>query len=172
MPDEQAELLRTLHDEHAPALWRYVVWLTRQEIATEYSPERPTAPIHPLTPGWSPSAGPDERQRRLVPREWGTRLDMDCHHSRPGPADTSGYSASAAVGYAMFVTDAAGNSSQVATWTPSSGSSAEPSGTTGVAAAEKCRHPVRGRRASLAARETLAIATSNRIDQRRAISNQ
>jgi RNA polymerase sigma-70 factor (ECF subfamily) len=28
MPDEQAELLRALHDEHAPALWRYVVWLT------------------------------------------------------------------------------------------------------------------------------------------------
>lgn len=28
MPDEQSELLRTLHDEHAPALWRYVVWLT------------------------------------------------------------------------------------------------------------------------------------------------
>lgn len=28
MPDDQAELLRVLHDEHAPALWRYVVWLT------------------------------------------------------------------------------------------------------------------------------------------------
>ncbi|MFM9918542.1 sigma-70 family RNA polymerase sigma factor [Lacisediminihabitans sp. H27-G8] len=28
MVDEQAQLLRTLHDEHAPALWRYVVWLT------------------------------------------------------------------------------------------------------------------------------------------------
>jgi RNA polymerase sigma-70 factor (ECF subfamily) len=28
MADEQADLLRTLHDEHAPALWRYVVWLT------------------------------------------------------------------------------------------------------------------------------------------------
>lgn len=28
MPDEQAQLLRALHDEHAPALWRYVVWLT------------------------------------------------------------------------------------------------------------------------------------------------
>jgi RNA polymerase sigma-70 factor, ECF subfamily len=28
MPDEQAQLLRVLHDEHAPALWRYVVWLT------------------------------------------------------------------------------------------------------------------------------------------------
>ncbi|GAB3035418.1 sigma-70 family RNA polymerase sigma factor [Parafrigoribacterium mesophilum] len=28
MPDEQAELLRVLHDEHGPALWRYVVWLT------------------------------------------------------------------------------------------------------------------------------------------------
>jgi RNA polymerase sigma-70 factor (ECF subfamily) len=28
VPDDQAELLRVLHDEHAPALWRYVVWLT------------------------------------------------------------------------------------------------------------------------------------------------
>jgi RNA polymerase sigma-70 factor (ECF subfamily) len=28
MPDEQAQLLRALHDEHGPALWRYVVWLT------------------------------------------------------------------------------------------------------------------------------------------------
>jgi RNA polymerase sigma-70 factor (ECF subfamily) len=28
VPDEQDELLRVLHDEHAPALWRYVVWLT------------------------------------------------------------------------------------------------------------------------------------------------
>jgi RNA polymerase sigma-70 factor (ECF subfamily) len=28
MVDEQAQLLRALHDEHGPALWRYVVWLT------------------------------------------------------------------------------------------------------------------------------------------------
>jgi RNA polymerase sigma-70 factor (ECF subfamily) len=28
MADEQAQLLRALHDEHGPALWRYVVWLT------------------------------------------------------------------------------------------------------------------------------------------------
>lgn len=28
MADDQAELLRVLHDEHGPALWRYVVWLT------------------------------------------------------------------------------------------------------------------------------------------------
>ena len=27
MTDNQAEALRALHDEHAPALWRYVVWL-------------------------------------------------------------------------------------------------------------------------------------------------
>lgn len=27
MGDRQSELLRALHDEHAPALWRYVVWL-------------------------------------------------------------------------------------------------------------------------------------------------
>jgi RNA polymerase sigma-70 factor (ECF subfamily) len=29
MVDERIELLRALHDEHAPALWRYVVRLTR-----------------------------------------------------------------------------------------------------------------------------------------------
>jgi RNA polymerase sigma-70 factor (ECF subfamily) len=28
MIDEQADLLRTLYDEHAAALWRYVVWRT------------------------------------------------------------------------------------------------------------------------------------------------
>ncbi|HEY0259190.1 MAG TPA: sigma-70 family RNA polymerase sigma factor [Lacisediminihabitans sp.] len=28
MVERQDELLRALHDEHAPALWRYVVWLT------------------------------------------------------------------------------------------------------------------------------------------------
>ncbi|WP_193509816.1 sigma-70 family RNA polymerase sigma factor [Cryobacterium sp. BB736] len=27
MPDQQAQLLRALHDEHAAALWRYVLWL-------------------------------------------------------------------------------------------------------------------------------------------------
>ena len=27
MPDDQEQLLRVLHDEHAPALWRYVIWL-------------------------------------------------------------------------------------------------------------------------------------------------
>jgi RNA polymerase sigma-70 factor (ECF subfamily) len=27
MADAQADALRALHDEHAPALWRYVVWL-------------------------------------------------------------------------------------------------------------------------------------------------
>jgi RNA polymerase sigma-70 factor (ECF subfamily) len=28
MPNEPDQLMRELHDEHAPALWRYVVWLT------------------------------------------------------------------------------------------------------------------------------------------------
>ncbi|MCU1407985.1 MAG: polymerase subunit sigma [Microbacteriaceae bacterium] len=31
MTDERTELLRALHDEHAPALWRYVVRLTHDE---------------------------------------------------------------------------------------------------------------------------------------------
>ena len=35
MPDEQEQLLRALHDEHAPALWRYVVWLTRDPQLAE-----------------------------------------------------------------------------------------------------------------------------------------
>ena len=35
MPDEQARLLRALHDEHAAALWRYVVWLTRDAQLAE-----------------------------------------------------------------------------------------------------------------------------------------
>lgn len=28
MAEEHSRLLRALHDEHAPALWRYVLWLT------------------------------------------------------------------------------------------------------------------------------------------------
>ncbi|AMM19655.1 RNA polymerase subunit sigma [Frondihabitans sp. PAMC 28766] len=31
MVDSDAQLLRALHDEHAPALWRYVVGLTRDD---------------------------------------------------------------------------------------------------------------------------------------------
>jgi RNA polymerase sigma-70 factor (ECF subfamily) len=35
MVDEQSALLRTLYDEHAPALWRYVVWLTGDRYFAE-----------------------------------------------------------------------------------------------------------------------------------------
>ena len=35
MFDEHAELLRTLHDEHAPALWRYMLQLTGDRLFAE-----------------------------------------------------------------------------------------------------------------------------------------
>jgi RNA polymerase sigma-70 factor (ECF subfamily) len=35
MTDERTELLRALHDEHAPAIWRYVVHLTHDEALAD-----------------------------------------------------------------------------------------------------------------------------------------
>lgn len=35
MVDDRTELLRALHDEHAPALWRYVVGLTRNTAGAD-----------------------------------------------------------------------------------------------------------------------------------------
>ena len=60
VPSDQEELLRALHDEHAPALWRYVVWLCGdRQLAEDIVQEtllrawrRPVAAL-----GWRCSAG-------------------------------------------------------------------------------------------------------------------
>lgn len=72
---------------------------------------------------------------RLIKEGWGTRIEMDCRYGAPARANdqtANNYSTATPRGYAMFVTDAAGQSTQVATWTASPGSAVEPSGTTSL----------------------------------------
>ena len=71
---------------------------------------------------------------RLVREAWGTRIEMTCRYADSAATGPSGYRAPR--GYAMFVTDTHGNSSQIATWTAAPGSTVEPSGTTGLAPGE------------------------------------
>lgn len=76
------------------------------------------------------SPSPLRASIRLVPQAWGTRIEMDCHYA--AASATPGYGAAAPAGYAMWVTDAAGHATQVATWTAGPGQDAEPAGTTGL----------------------------------------
>jgi hypothetical protein len=75
---------------------------------------------------------------RLTQEGWGTRIEMDCHYAPPITGQPTPYvpQRGDAASYAMFVTDAAGNTTQVATWTAGPGSDVEPSGTTSLAVAE------------------------------------
>jgi hypothetical protein len=70
----------------------------------------------------------------LVEESWGTRIEMQCTYSAPASTTTSGYGL--ARRYEMFVTDASGNVSQVATWSATPGSTVEPSGTTSLRPSE------------------------------------
>ena len=72
---------------------------------------------------------------KLVPEGWGTRLEMNCRYDATA-STPPGYGTGEGAGYAMFVTDAAGRSMQVATWTATPGSIVEPSGTTSLAVAD------------------------------------
>ena len=67
---------------------------------------------------------------RLVEHEWGTSIDMTCRYA----ASANGYGRETA--YGMYVTDAAGNATQLSTWTAKPGSTVEPSGTTSLALAD------------------------------------
>jgi hypothetical protein len=70
---------------------------------------------------------------RLIKEGWGTRIEMDCRYGKPSTTDyPGGDSAATPRGYAMFVTDASGEATQVATWTAKPGSAVEPSGTTSL----------------------------------------
>lgn len=80
--------------------------------------------------------GPLRASIRLVPQPWGTRVEMDCRYAdHPDGADP-GYGTAPVAGYAMYVTDAAGNATQIATWTAGPGQNAEPEGTTSLTPAE------------------------------------
>ncbi len=70
---------------------------------------------------------------RLVPEGWGTRIEMDCSYG-PRPTGTPPpYDPSTSRSYAMYVTDDHGVATEVATWWSSPGTTAEPSGTVGLA---------------------------------------
>ncbi|MES2092344.1 MAG: zf-HC2 domain-containing protein [Actinomycetota bacterium] len=77
-------------------------------------------------------ANPLTASVNLVPERWGTRLEMICKYA--AASTTSGYSPG--TGYAMFVTDSAGRSMQVATWAAGPGSTVKPLGTTSLAVAD------------------------------------
>jgi hypothetical protein len=69
----------------------------------------------------------------LVAESWGTSIEMNCHYGAQTSSSYPGWSAGGAVDYAMFVTDASGTATQVATWSATPGSTVEPSGTTSLA---------------------------------------
>jgi hypothetical protein len=77
-------------------------------------------------------SSPLRASARLVPQAWGTRIEMDCRYADQPVGD--GYGAAGPADYAMYVTDAAGNATQIATWTAGPGQNAEPAGTTSLAA--------------------------------------
>lgn len=75
-------------------------------------------------------SSPLRASARLVPQPWGTRVEMDCRYAdQPGDG---GYGAAVLADYAMYVTDADGSATQIATWTAGPGQDAEPGGTTSL----------------------------------------
>ncbi len=69
---------------------------------------------------------------RLTAEGWGTRIEMNCHYGAAAGTDP-GWAEGAPADYAMFVTDASGDATQIATWSATPGSTVEPSGTTNLA---------------------------------------
>jgi hypothetical protein len=70
---------------------------------------------------------------KLSTVKWGTRIDMDCTYAASPSAGWDDLTAGASHNYAMYVTDAAGQSTEVASWTATPGTTVEPSGTTSLA---------------------------------------
>lgn len=86
---------------------------------------------------------PVEASVRFVPEQWGTRIEMDCSWGDGGredagqdPAGGTSPADSASVGYVMYVTDTAGSSEAIGSWTSTPGSTVEPSLSTGLPLAE------------------------------------
>ncbi|MHC5795769.1 anti-sigma factor family protein [Lacisediminihabitans sp. FW035] len=96
---------------------------------------KPAAPVSTTLTLAQVVPGPLSADVNLVPEGWGTRLEMNCRYDATS-STPPGYRAGEGAGYAMFVTDAAGRSMQVATWNASPGSTVEPSGTTSLAVAD------------------------------------
>lgn len=63
---------------------------------------------------------------RLVEHQWGTSIDMTCRYA------TGANSYDGEATYGMYVTDLAGHTTQLSTWTAGPGSTVEPTGTTSL----------------------------------------
>lgn len=75
-------------------------------------------------------ASPLDAEVRLVSHEWGTSIDMECRYA----AGSRNYDSGAS--YGMYVTDTAGNSAQLSTWSAKPGSTVHLTGTTSVPLAD------------------------------------
>lgn len=76
------------------------------------------------------AASPLDADIRLVAHEWGTSIDGECRYS----AGSRNYGSEAV--YGMYVTDSAGNSTQLSTWSAKPGSTVHLTGTTSLPLAE------------------------------------
>jgi hypothetical protein len=89
----------------------------------------------PVEPGISVTltrtvARPLSANARLIAEPWGTKIEATCRYDAVPPSP--GQRPPRSVEYAMYVTDRAGTSVQVATWLASPGAEAEPYATTTV----------------------------------------
>ena len=75
------------------------------------------------------TSNPLDARVRLVAESWGTRVEMNCHYAT---SEDAPYLSTSLRQYSMWVTDAAGTSTEIATWSAGPGQTAEPSGTTSV----------------------------------------
>ncbi|MCU1506394.1 MAG: hypothetical protein JWP05_1363 [Microbacteriaceae bacterium] len=72
---------------------------------------------------------PLDARVRLVAESWGTLVEMNCHYAT---SEDAPYPSTSPRQYSMWVTDAAGTSTEIATWSAGPGQTAEPAGTTSV----------------------------------------
>ncbi|GAA3741147.1 zf-HC2 domain-containing protein [Leifsonia bigeumensis] len=75
-------------------------------------------------------ASPLSADVRLIVHDWGTSIEMTCRYA--GDYGGTGGPGGSGADYAMYVTDSAGEATQLATWTAMPGSTVEPSGTTSL----------------------------------------
>ncbi|MEO7122931.1 MAG: zf-HC2 domain-containing protein [Lacisediminihabitans sp.] len=116
----------------AAAIVVVVPMLAGAPLLQAAGPSRPTTSVAPQEQIALSQVVPSPLRAsvRLVPRPWGTRVEMDCRYAESSGND--GYDAVASPEYAMYVTDAAGATSQIATWTAGPGQITEPAGTTSL----------------------------------------
>lgn len=72
----------------------------------------------------------------LTAMPWGTQLEMTCTYEYGEPSPGASQPASAARGYALYVTDQSGTATRVASWTAGPGSTVRPTGTVDIPVAQ------------------------------------